>query len=158
MMYDKLIGTHKKQAEKIAKHSNLILGGILVAIDPSSKSMGWAIYERGELINAGVATGEGGVGERMAQIYDNLPNVEPDIIITELVRSSTGHIYLSWSNGAMLAKYGSPQVLEVSTNLWKKAADSDYYKSDVQDAKYIGKFAIDLCKEREELSNKGESQ
>jgi hypothetical protein len=148
-LYDTLKGAHLKQANKILKHADKILGGTIISIDPSSKSMGWAVYTNGELVKAGVAKGEGSIGERLQQIYEMLPNTEPDLIITELVRSSTGHIYLSWSNGTVLARYGPEDVLEISTNLWKKAIDDSYYKSDVMDAKFLGLFAIKLCREME---------
>jgi hypothetical protein len=146
-LYASLSGRDKKHADQIIKHSDKILGGTMLAIDPSSTSMGWALFVHGEVYSAGTAKSEGSVGERLAEIMGQLPDENLDVLVTEFVRSSTGHIYLVWSNGAAVAKYGPPVVLEVTTGAWKKLVDKSYVKTDVRDATNIGTFAVQLCKE-----------
>ena len=149
-LYETLNGNYIKQADKIRKHSALILDGTLVSIDPGSNSMGWAIYTKGELVKAGTASATQGlrIGERIQQIFNELPEVDNvDMVATELVRSSTGSVYMVWSNGAPLAKYGPSEVVEITTGLWKKIVPPDYAKSDVRDAKMIGKFVIQIAQE-----------
>ena len=112
--------------------------------------MGYAIFKNGEMVDSGSAKYEspGKIGKRLAGIFEELPELhDVGLVVTEKVRSSTGHVYLVWSNGTALAKYGPESVLEVSTKNWKRVCDHLYVKGDAADARYLGHFVLTLCLE-----------
>ena len=149
-LIDKLVGSHRKEAVNILKRKELILGGTMIAIDPSSLSMGYAVFKQGKLVENNVITAKGNIGFRLNKLCEMLPDISPDVVIVEKVRSNTGHIYLTWSTGAAVARYPA-FICEVAFYAWKKNVGADYEKSDARDALEIGNFAITLCKEDEEV-------
>lgn len=150
-LIDKMRGRDLKIAKKILTHKEEILRGPIIAVDPGSNYMGWALFEGGELKKAGVAKGgKNPVCKRFFNIFDELPDYSNiSVLVVEFVRTNTGHEFLTFSNGISMAKYGSPIFIEVTNTMWKKNVPKEYEKSDVNDAIAIGQVVIDLCKENQ---------
>lgn len=146
--------THLKQAKAILKYKDLIMNGTMMSVDPSSKSLGLNIYVNGEhqeaiLIKCDDPSAR--IGVRLKSMYEKLPyNLDVDVMIIELVRPQTGHIYLTWAAALCIIKYGPKETLELSAGAWQKIKPTNYIKSDVLDSKLIGNFAITICKEDDE--------
>jgi hypothetical protein len=146
-LYKKLVGSHKRQADEIIKLRSKILGGTMIAIDPGSNSLGFSVWLNGEMIHSEAITAKGPIGKRLKILSNALRGFSPDVVITEFVRSNTGHIYLTWAAGAAIGALAGDHTLEVTTGAWKKNTDKTYVKGDERDAIEIGKFAVTLCKE-----------
>lgn len=147
-IYKTLIGSHKKAADAIYKVRDKILTGTMMAIDPGSNSLGYAWYNNGELVESGVITKKGSIGERLAHVVSQLGKYQvPDVVITEFVRTNTGHVYLTWASGAAVAALGAKDTIEVHTGLWKKLITASYVKNDENDAVAIGALAVAIAKE-----------
>jgi hypothetical protein len=115
----------------------------MLSIDPASNILGYAVYVGGKLDNSGriIATPKAPINVRLHDIVSKLPKVKPDVLVIELVRSSTGHVFMVWAVGAIIAHYGVPTI-EIPQRLWRNIQDSEYVKSDETDAIYIGKYVI----------------
>lgn len=142
--------THKKIVKELRKHSDIILNGTWIAIDPASRSMGYALIEGGAVSKNGTfVTKKKPIGERLKDLHSmldlDLPEVE--LMVVEFVRTGTGHHFLTWSTGLAVGALGAPITIEIPTKLWEKCKDKDYIKSDACDAKYIAKFCIEVCKD-----------
>lgn len=144
--YASLPKDYRRIYDKIKKEKDTILQGRMVSVDPSSNSCGIAVWLNGEFkegytIAASRSTLP--VAVRLSQIFNKLPQLgKVDIIFVEKVRTSTGHVFLTWSVGMLLTFFKSPKVIEIPTNFWKKVIDKDWYKSDCKDAEYIGKLVM----------------
>jgi len=130
--------------------------GTVLSIDPASKSLGYAIFEGGIQVEAGTlkTSEKQPVGRRLFDLLDQLEDVirdyRPiDIMLIELVRSSTGHIFLTWAAGMAVAASDAPVVIEIPEKMWKKTIDDQWFKCDVQDAKYIAKLAFVICEDED---------
>lgn len=147
----KLKGTHLKQAKQILKLEKDIENGVFVVVDPSSKSCGVVIYDKMKEIYAEEirATPTRPIGIRLAEMQRNLPVMDGRevVMLIEKVRSSTGHIYLTWSAGMLVSYFSPRKVVEVTTGAWKMSVDDTYIKSDLNDARAMGEFAIRLIRE-----------
>ena len=119
---------------------------MLLSIDPASNVLGYAIYLDGKLSTSGTvsATPKAPIHQRLKEIFNRLPDVKPDILVIELNRSGTGHVYLTWSTGVIISKYGVPTI-EIPQRMWKNVIDETYEKSDKEDAELIGKYAIGIA-------------
>lgn len=154
-LFKTLVGSHRKQAEAIYKLRDKILNGHMVAIDPGSNSMGYALFVSGRLHYAGSIAGKGSIGNRLKSMMNQLDGCLKElgahhmVTVVELVRSQTGHHYLTWAAGAAVAALGSEHTLEVSTNLWKKLIGPKYKKTDENDAIAIGELVLAIAKEEE---------
>lgn len=153
-LYKRLVGTHKRQADAILKVRGKILGGTMVSLDPGSNSLGFCFFVCGELVHSGSIQAKGSIGKRLRKLTKALEDErcrfalpEVDVVVTEFLRSNTGHIYLTWAAGAAVGAMAAEHTLEVTTGAWRKNVGSDYVKGDEQDAIEIGKFAVTLCKE-----------
>jgi hypothetical protein len=153
-LYKRLVGTHKRQADEIIKLRGKILRGTMVAIDPGSNSLGFSFWVNGVMVHSGSIKAKGTVGPRLQTLAAQLEQEgvacgvgAPDVVVIEFVRSSTGHIYLTWAAGVAVAALGAEHTLEVTTGAWRKNVDKTYVKGDERDAIEIGKFAVTLCKE-----------
>lgn len=141
-----MITTNVAIINRIKESADVILTGTMLCIDPASISVGYALYVKGKLTTSGKvkATPKMPIHTRLDEIVSSLPPLSPDLVIIELVRSP-GHIYLCWSAGAIIAHYGTP-LIEIPQRLWKNAQDSKYFKDDEMDAKYMGKYVIEIAK------------
>lgn len=128
---------------QIRANKKPITQGLMLSIDPASNILGYAVYVGGKLDNSGriIATPKAPINVRLHDIVSKLPKVKPDVLVIELVRSSTGHVFMVWAVGAIIAHYGVPTI-EIPQRLWRNIQDSEYVKSDETDAIYIGKYVI----------------
>lgn len=142
-----MLTTNVAIINRIKESADVILTGTVLCIDPASNSVGYALYVKGKLTEGGkiVATAKAPIHKRLEQIVRKLPQLDPDMVIIELVRSSTGHVYMVWAVGAIVAHYGAP-LIEVPQRLWKNVQDDKYVKDDDVDAKYMGKYVIEIAK------------
>ncbi len=121
-----------------------IIDGTLLAIDPASISMGYAIYKAGELEISGEIKGKGMPHERLHQIADQLIALEaPDVLAIELIRKNTT---LIWSVGTTIASVRSPHLIEVPLSIWHSLREDDYVKTDQLDAELIGRSVVERAK------------
>ena len=153
-LINKLTKSHLKIAQQILKHKNSILYGTVLAIDPGSHSMGYTLQVGGQIIDTGSlpANKSDGIALRLDTVSDQLLDVlkehrPVDVLLIELVRTSTGHHYLTWSAGNAVRDSVSPVVIEIPEKLWSKAKDVGWFKCDALDSRYILEVANILCRE-----------
>jgi len=139
-----LKGDHIKTAKKIRIHKLQVLGRFL-AVDPASRSIGYALYEKGKLVKSGSFEAHGEVNTRLKSIHDFLAAHSIDAMAIEYIGGSTGHRYLSWACGAIAAAQPNVPLFEIKTNLWKKFAGKDWIKGDEADAIAIGKCVVEIA-------------
>lgn len=135
---------------KILKHREIILSGVFLAVDPASKSLGFALYRQGVLDESGtiIADGKAPVGNRLASLSEQLGELAtPDVMAVEKVRTGTGHVFLVWSAGTAVAATNAPVTIELPVSMWKKFVGKEHEKSDENDAIAIGDTIIHICKE-----------
>lgn len=132
--------------KSIRSNKELITKGLMLSIDPASNVCGYAIYIDGKLNTSGTvsATPKAPIHQRLHEIFNRLPDVKPDILVIELNRSGTGHVYLTWSTGVIIAKYGVPTI-EIPQRMWKNVITESYEKSDQEDAILIGKYVVGIA-------------
>lgn len=130
------------------ENSDLLLGGCLLAIDPSSTSFGWAVFKQGIFIEKGRKRYSGLITARLNRIFTDVYKMVNDhgvdILGVERLRSGGGYSppQLLWSVGATMAAAPVP-VLEVSPQQWRVAAKKlSLEKSDENDAHCIGHVLI----------------
>jgi hypothetical protein len=142
-----MLTTNVAVVNRIKENADIILTETVLCIDPASNSVGYAIYKKGKFVEGGkvVARAKAPIHERLEEIARKLPQVTPDVLIIELVRSSTGHIYMVWAVGAIIAHYGVTTI-ELPHRLWKNIIDDKYVKDDDVDARYMGKYVIEIAK------------
>lgn len=152
-LYKMLVGSHKAAADKIYTTRTKVLGGYLLAVDPASVSLGYALFQSGILVKSGSIQAKGDIGKRLAKLTTELKkqveDVEIDVLAIEFLRGGVGHNYLIWSAGAVVSSVLADHVVEVHSQSWKKLITKAYKKSDENDAIMIGKFVVELCKETE---------
>jgi hypothetical protein len=128
---------------QIENNKDKILNGTVLVIDPASNIVGYALYIKGKLELSGkvMATAKAPIHQRLKEIVSRLPKVTPDVLGIELVRTTTGHVFMVWAVGAILAHYGVPTI-ELPHRMWKEVIDEHYEKDDTVDAIYMGKFML----------------
>ena len=116
--------------------------------------MGYTLQVGGQIIDTGSlpANKYDGIAQRLDTIGDQLLDVlkehrPVDVLLMELVRTSTGHLYLTWSAGNAVRDSVSPVVIEVPEKLWSKVKDINWFKCDALDSRYILELANILCRE-----------
>ncbi len=142
-----LVGSHRKEADAILKLKDTISSSYWISLDPGSNSSGYAYWFGDKLVSSGSIKAKGNISERLQVMTAAMKGKAPEIAVVEKVRTSTGHVYLTWSTGALLAGVGAKHTLEISTMAWKKNTSTDYVKGDEQDAIEIGKYVLRLVKE-----------
>jgi hypothetical protein len=138
----------KDLREQIADNADLILTGNILAIDPSSTSLGWGVAKQGAYVDGGVKRYRGDVNIRLYKIHNDVCSLIEDnfidMLLIERLRpvnnrlNKSGGAYtpveLLWSAGAVLGASPLP-FIEVSPASWKIAAkDHGLEKSDINDA------------------------
>ena len=142
-------GAYKKEVKQLLSQSDIILNQRWIAVDPASKIMGYAIVDKGEITKSGTieAKHNAPIGIRLQVMYEALHNMGIfELLAIEKVRQPKGHFMLVWSAGVASGGVGARFTCEVPTNLWKQAADDAYFKDDEQDAIYIAKYCLELCR------------
>ena len=136
--------SHLQIAAKLKTLKDEILNGTLVTIDPSSKTIGFCIVEKGVIQSCGVVkTSEKSITKRLRALFDQIDQLpKANVVAVEMVRTGTGHHYLTWSVGVVAAGTEAQEFIEIPTSLWSKYKDSDYFKSDAMDARYIAECIL----------------
>ena len=137
----------------IEAHADIISTGMLLAIDPASKSMGWALYAQGNFIEKGtIVSKKKNVNDRLqdigAQLHAQLKKFKfIDILAIEKIRGSRAHDYLKWAIGMSIVTVHAPRFVEVPVQFWKQIIPEDYVKNDENDAEMIGKVVTMIAEE-----------
>lgn len=145
--------TIDKFKELVRKNSHYFLRGRVVAIDPGSRSLGYAIFQDGKFIerNKIQVHGKLPLNTRLAQILKELPKEpQPDVLLVEEIgKGAMAHIYLKYAVGAVLAGYPYPVLIFCPITVWKAyARDTGLTdKDDDIDAEVMGTSVIHLAKE-----------
>ena len=136
-----------------------VLGGYLLAIDPSSGSAsngqsypGYAVFNAGQLTEQGFLklNGKGlAPHQRLNLIYKMLASFEqPDVLAIEMIRSIQGRFEMSllWAVGTAVSvlspKHG---LIEVSAQTWRTFIPEGYLKTDSNDAVAIGHAVLQIA-------------
>ena len=136
--------TEQKMNKLIGQNLDGILDGTMLAIDPGSNSMGYAIFREGEFEISGELKGKGVAQKRLHEIADQLVELEtPDVLAIELIRKN--HT-LIWSIGTTIASVRTQNLIEVPILLWHQLRDEHYEKTDALDAQLIGQCVINRAK------------
>jgi Holliday junction resolvasome RuvABC endonuclease subunit len=133
----------------VALNKALILSGTVLAIDPSTTSPGFALFENGQLIIKGVlkVDAKRPAFQRLQQLPDLIKAIckdAPDVVAVEKVPKAAAHVYLLYGVGATIAAARTPRVIDVDIPVWKAVAQTDpvYTKTDANDAEKIGQSLI----------------
>lgn len=153
--------------KRVRKYKDSILKGTLLALDPSCASTasdpGYAIYEKGKLVDKGIIEVQ---GKGSMDVYQRLQAIrrcmvaeftDPiDVIAIEDVSKlpyRTGSNNTTKSQGVMLAALDCDKVLEITPVVWQNVSkDFDYVKDDDVDAEYIGRAIVLMAQGEEEES------
>lgn len=138
-----------KETEKfrkaIAPLAYSILKGRVLAVDPGSVCMGWALFDKGELIRSGevAAHPKNKPHKRVISIVHDLCEETKHAIdvlcIEQMFRYNPA---LIWTVGAVIQAKEPELFVEVPTRIWQARLPNDYVKSDERDAIEIGKSVI----------------
>jgi hypothetical protein len=147
---------------QIDKHKDLLLNGIVLSIDPSIGSQsslpGWAVFEKGELIDSGVmeVPREGDHPVRLWHVRHEMEGLrhyyKPDIVVIENIPSAAGRFNLvalaslHMARGAILSCVGLLPWVTILPQQWTKLTRSTYIKGDANDAVEFGYITIELAK------------
>lgn len=142
----------KKLQDFCTTHNAEILRDHVLAIDPSSKSVGWASFMSGVLKDSGTIRVAGVAHSRLREIYDELWErfaEVPSVLAIEKIRGRGSSHILVWSVGVIQTAIRSQLVVEIPINFWKVLAKEDetYKKTDENDAIKIGNVLIEIAKE-----------
>ncbi len=141
------MGTHSDRVSaKIRGMRGGILARRMLAIDPGSNKMGWALYENGEMLKSGkIELPEESIQKRLVLLLKAL--VELDLgqihtLVIEEIRGYTVHHYLYWSIGVVVCAVNPQVLLELPISLWRAIIPDDYVKTDERDARMIGDTTV----------------
>lgn len=150
----------------VLKYASLILEGRILAVDPSSGSSkslpGYAIYEKGKLIDSGVISVDTGkvLNVKLRMIADSLRNEfpVPDVLVIENLPPFMGNagdgpgfgfnksiLNLHRSVGAIMSAVPCEPIVEVAPVSWRKNVPDNYVKSDENDAILMGYTVVRLA-------------
>lgn len=136
--------------KQIEGHAPAILEGRLLAIDPASRSLGFCLYQSGQLLEKGkIVSKAGDVNTRLrsisAQLIEKFKDI--DILAVEKIRGSQAHDYLRWSIGAVVVSVNASKMVEVPISFWKKIMPEGYVKDDDNDAELIGTVMLHIAQD-----------
>ena len=137
------------RAKEIKMLDNLILTGTVLAIDPASKSVGYALYHKGELVKNGTLEAPGrNVTRRLAWLYDQLSAYQGkiDLLAIEEIRGRMAHTHLIWAVGLIVAAIRPDEMVEVPITMWKALCPPNYIKSDANDAAKMGEVIMNIAR------------
>lgn len=139
--------------EKVVRtHAISLIHRTVIAIDPGTKSAGYAVFEEGKLTESGVikVAQTLPINTRLYQIAKGSPKLPADVLIVEDIgKGAMAHVYLKFAVGAILATYPYSQVLFCPISIWKAYAKAHGIvdKNDELDAQCMGKALIQWAKE-----------
>lgn len=131
-----------------------VLNGRLLAVDPASgkkSSPGYALYEKGELVESGVIDiPGGGVGQRLSNLFVCLAEAFKDVDVLAIEKLRRVHPTLFWAAGVTVAAVNAPVLVEVPITFWKTVArqKAKYAKADDADAECIGEVLVFIAREK----------
>jgi hypothetical protein len=149
-----------KMQMRVLEHLEQVLGGRLLAIDPSSGSAqslpGYAIYEKGELIDSGVidVPTTQAINCKLYQISRCLREEfqAPDVLVIESIAPYFSSAKGGFRNrsvmnlhrgvGAIMAGVNCERLIEVAPASWRQKIPEDYEKTDENDAIMMGYTVI----------------
>lgn len=143
--------TIDKSVKDIEKFADIILNGVVLVVDPASRSLGFAIFSAGVLQEKGTLTSKKGdinlrLQDLAVQLQLKCKNI--DLLAVEQIRGSHAHDYLKWSIGMAVSNVRAPNFVEVPIHFWKKVIGEDYEKTDANDAETMGKVLIIIAEEK----------
>ena len=141
--------------DKIRGLRDIVLGGTMLAVDPSSGSKdsqcGYAYFVAGDMVASGTVPVDHRlpIEQRVAITSDWFAANynQPDLLVIEEIRGRLAHVYLVWSVGVVIASVRASQLLEMNIGTWKRRAAPGYVKSDIADAQQIGLVTVQLAEE-----------
>jgi hypothetical protein len=146
----------------------IITEGIVLACDPSigsqSSMPGWAVYDAGEYVDAGVLNIDptGTKWERLKEVYRQFRNLSRRFMVDACVyeevpvsahggRSQVSHASLLYAVGVTMAAVDARKFIGIPPVTWKRFVSEYYVKSDMQDAIEMGQIVIDMATEIRKL-------
>lgn len=161
-----MIGKTTQVYEQASKCTQFLLGGVVIAVDPSigstSSMPGYAVYRAGQLVESGILSVHPGnsVPHRLNQVSVKLRQLYneyiPDVLVYEDIPaqrhggSAVSHASLLKAVGAVLSVAGPEYYVGIFPVTWKRLVSPGYVKSDEQDAIELGRIVIELAKRIEE--------
>lgn len=146
-------GNHMNALRKqVSANIDSILKGTILAIDPASIRLGYAVAKRGEIVEQGTIEldQKAHIGDRLKDIVNILQNdAEYDVLAIEMIRGQMAHAFLKFSVGAAMGGAKAHTHIEVPINAWKAVAGKGHEKDDASDAAMIAKTIITLALELE---------
>jgi hypothetical protein len=141
-----------KLKAKVEPYIDQILEGKLIAIDPSSNSVGYCTFDSGLFLERGklVAKSTDSPHTRLGAIAQAvaLEAQGCDIAVMEEIHNRKTHVTLLRACGACMAGLGDvPVLFEVDPTLWHTIAPPGYEKDDDTDAYLLGQLIINLAVE-----------
>lgn len=135
-------------AKSVVQHADIITDGLWISFDPSAGNRtGYAVWNRGELIESGVlvlSSGPQTVESRLYRLRRTMLDkfLPPQLIVVEMINFSAGGKSsgaLQKAIGVMMTAWEVP-CLEVAPSTWKKYLNlfPKYVKGDEADARMIG--------------------
>lgn len=134
----------------VYQHSDAILQGKFIAIDPASLSAGVAVFSAGELVSSKTIKlpAKKPINERLNILFHELSSLDnADLLVIEKIRMKTAHIYLRWAVGTSVAGAPVLKTIEAPTTFWRAIRPEGYVKTDEGDAVLIGQMVILLARE-----------
>ena len=142
--------------ERLVPFVDTVLNGTILAIDPASICLGYAVLEKGEILVSGDKTHKGAIHSRLVGVYSTIKKLReeynPELLIIEQLRSNSKHKTYSpppllWSIGVTIAAAKVP-VIEVSPKTHQVySRRKDWPKTDENDAKAMAFIVHELCQE-----------
>lgn len=135
----------QKFRKDIAPVAYTVLKGRLLSIDPGSNVLGWAMFDKGELIESGsiAAHPKNKPHKRIISIMHDLKDVTKkacDVLCVEQMFKFNPS--LIWSVGAVIEAKQPELFVEIPVRLWTARCPPDYQKTDENDAIMIGETLI----------------
>jgi Holliday junction resolvasome RuvABC endonuclease subunit len=144
-------GSHHHHFKKqISENIDTILNGTILAIDPASVRLGYAVTKKGKVTDQGVIEldQKAPINQRLQDIvYTLQKDKDYDILAVEMIRGKMAHVYLKFSVGAIIGGARAPVCIEVPIHSWKAYAGKEHKKSDDSDAVAMAETLIALAKE-----------
>ena len=133
-----------KFSKEVGKYLYKILHGRVLAIDPGSTAMGWAMYEKCELIDSGSIEAPKKRSAAWQRIGDMMTMLEDrgmvyDVMVIEKLGKN---VPLIWSVGAAIGALKPQAMIECHYRRWHPFRSPDYIKTDELDAQLIGMAVI----------------
>lgn len=139
--------------KQVSENIDTILNGTILAIDPASIRLGYAVAKNSKIVDQGIIEldQKAPINNRLQDIVYTLQNDnEYDILAVEMIRGKMAHVFLKFSVGAVMGAAKAPVCIEVPINVWKAVAGKDHEKSDTNDAVAMAETLIALAKELKE--------